>query len=165
MENLVEQIQQDLQRHKVRVKLPGERRARTLFLIMTSAETDVMEDLVATYGLLTEAQTKRAKELFASWTQNIYGVLMEKDGTMVYAFNRLFSDYDRENKCIYTKSLEEVLKTKPIAFSPGMTEEKAKEIVAELLSKLKLPRRMLVVVPYSEPGTRVIKYAAPEPRP
>ena len=111
MNNALNLINEDLQRHKVKVILPAEKKEVSLYLIMVTAKTKKLEDFVQTYGTkATTTHRKIAKKIFGTGeTENIYGVFLGEDLKMVYAFNRDFADYDKNKKVILYKDVDDIL--------------------------------------------------------
>jgi len=149
MKNLIGQIHKNLKKHQVKVKLPGEKRVRTFFLIiMKDVEADIIKDMRAAYTQITPAQLEEAKKVLVKRQKSDYGVLVDSNNTMVFAFNMLFQDYDQEQQRIFTRNLDGILQI--CAISSSQLEE----------SMVKLPRRS-----FHDCGCHaVMKYAAPEPR-
>jgi len=104
-------INEDLQRHKVKVILPGETKEVSLYLIMVTAKIKKLEDFVQTYGTkVTTTHQKIAKKIFGTGeTDNVYGVFLGEDLKMVFAFNRDFADYDKNKKVIVYKDIDDIL--------------------------------------------------------
>lgn len=111
MSNVIGLIKEDLQRHKVTVKLPNEQEERSLFLIEITGKTSKLNDLEMTYGSeMTPVHKKIIKKFFGEdETENVYGVLVDDDLRMVFAFNRDFADYNAEKKSIVYKDIDDLL--------------------------------------------------------
>ena len=111
MNNVLDLLKEELKKHKVLVKLSGEKKAKSYFLIAFQAEIDFIEDMKATYGKKVESiHIKLAKKLHGSKKKFFeYGVLVDKDLNFIFAFNRLFADYDKKNKEIKYKDIDDVL--------------------------------------------------------
>jgi len=121
MKNALEIIEKDCGRHKVPVILPGKKGPKDYFLIMIDAKTSLLEDLKITYGdAVTRLHVRMAENL--SWvaeTDNTYGVLIDNEMRMVFAFNRAFADYNKKTKEIDYKDIDDLLieKIKPSTVS------------------------------------------------
>ncbi|MFA5358578.1 MAG: hypothetical protein WC310_02000 [Patescibacteria group bacterium] len=109
--NAIRLITKDLQNHKVYVVLPGEEEERFLYLIMMQAKTSRLEDFEVTFGQqITEFQRKLALKIFGrNQTDNIYGVFLDDNLKMIFAFNRVFADYDGETKRVNYKDIDDLL--------------------------------------------------------
>lgn len=111
MNNTIELIKKDLQRHKVEVVLPNEKDKKSLYLIMIIARTSKLEDFKKTYGdKATPVHLKIAAKIFGeNETNNTYGLLLNEDLKIAFAFNREFADYDAKRKEIIYKDIDDVL--------------------------------------------------------
>jgi hypothetical protein len=113
MRNAIGLIKKDLQRHKISMLMPGttQGKGRSFFLILVTAKTSLLADLKNTYGKeVTAVHLKLAKKIFGeAETENIYGVLVNQDLQMLFAFNRLFADYDRKSRMIVFKDIDGIL--------------------------------------------------------
>jgi len=104
-------IKEDLMRHKVEVTLPGEKSKKHLFLIIIKAKTKLEVDYRATFGnAISLLHVKIAKKIFGTdETENEYGVFLDNDLKMVFSFNTLFADYDRNKKEVVYRDLDSIL--------------------------------------------------------
>jgi hypothetical protein len=111
MNNVIGLVRGDLERHRVSVALPGEKAEKSLYLIMINAKTSKLKDLQETYGVkATTTHVKIAKKIFGeNETENVYGVLIDDDLRMVFAFNRDFADYDSKKKAVIFRDIDDVL--------------------------------------------------------
>jgi hypothetical protein len=111
MKNALRLVVEDLQNHLVDIRLPGEKEEKQLFLIMVTAVTSKLEDLQETYGEdVTNTHLKIAEKVFGTEkAENTYGVLLDDDKKMVFAFNREFADYNRSKKEIVYTDLDTLL--------------------------------------------------------
>lgn len=111
MNNVISLIKEDLRRHKVTVTLPSEQDEKSLYLILITAKTSKIKDLKKTYASrVTTTHLKIAKKVFREdETENVYGVLVDENLQMVFAFNRDFADYDSKKKAIIFKDIDDVL--------------------------------------------------------
>jgi len=160
MKNLVQYLRNDLKRHKVRIKLPDDKRARMLFLVLITAETDIITDIRDTYPGVSDDQLDIAQKVFFSRRFNVYGVLSDKNGAMVFAFNRALADYDPKIHKIVVKDLDEVLRNPPP--EPSLTPVDMSELIEKIE---KLDRRTTAFEGHEHLSSITFKYAAPEPRP
>ncbi|MFA5124242.1 MAG: hypothetical protein WC473_00225 [Patescibacteria group bacterium] len=107
----------DLQRHQVEVKLPNrqnpqdsmEEMTRDYYLIVMRGQTKLAEEFMATYPQETGMINLAIRIFGAEETICDYGVLLNDDLQIVFAFNRLFADYDHEKQEIVFKTAEQVL--------------------------------------------------------
>ncbi len=78
-----------------------------------------LKDFEHTYGdKVTALHRKLAKKLFGEEeTVNTYGVFLNDDLKMVFAFNREFADYDRKKEQVIYKDVDDVLVGKVAAGS------------------------------------------------
>jgi len=113
MNNAIDLIKKDMQRHKVIVKLPNEKKEEELYLILITAKTSKLMDFKKTYrgkAIVTLTHLKIAQKIFDNTeTENVYGIFLNKNLQMVFAFNRDFADYDSEKKLIVYKDIDDVL--------------------------------------------------------
>lgn len=109
MKNALSIVKGDVVRHKVRVTLPGDSKPKTLYLLMISGETSTLEDLKSTFGdKISTLHLRLAKKVWGEGrTQNTYGVFVDDDLKMVFAFNRLFADF--ENGQVVYRDLDEII--------------------------------------------------------
>lgn len=110
MNSVIELIRKDAAKHTVSVIVPGgENVIRKLFLILISAKTSLLNDFKITYGReVTAIHAKIAKKMFGTKeTENIYGVLLDDEMRMVFAFNTKFADYKGKN--IVYKDMDSIL--------------------------------------------------------
>lgn len=126
-------MQEDLERHKVTVLLPGEdvdgpnKTRRGMYLIMIKAKTSTIKDFEKTFGeILNSTQKKIAKKVFGEKeTDNDYGVFVDGLMNMVFAFNRKFADYDSKRERIIYLDPDDILLGEvdgpmgPYIFSPS----------------------------------------------
>ncbi len=122
MNNAALFIKNDMQRHQVSVTLPGEHEEKSLCLVMIEAKTSMVEDLKSTYGDdVTPLHMKIAKKIFGEGeTANVYGVFVDKNLQMVFAFNRAFADYVGSKKAIVYRDIDDLLAEK---IQPGPLKE------------------------------------------
>lgn len=111
MNNVIDLINEDLLNHRVAVKLPREKHIKLLYLILITAKTSKLKDFQKTYGNeVTMAHLKIAKKVFGEdKTENIYGVFVDENLTMVFAFNREFADYNSKKKTVIFKDIDDLL--------------------------------------------------------
>jgi hypothetical protein len=113
MKNAISLIQKDLRRHKITMLMPGrtQGKGKSFYLILVMAKTSMLQDLKNAYGgEVKPVHLKIAKKIFGEVeTENVYGVLVDENLKMVFAFNREFADYDSKKKAIVFKDLVEVL--------------------------------------------------------
>jgi len=109
MNSVIEFIKADLQRHKVVVTLPGESEERELYLMIVSAMVSRFKDFKQTYGRRVKPlHRKIAKKFFGlKETENVYGVFLDADLKMVFAFSREFGDYDRSQKVVVFTDIDD----------------------------------------------------------
>ncbi len=98
MSNVLSIVRGDMVRHKVNVLLPGELEVKMLYLLMISAETNTVEDFQKTFsGQITHLHLRLAKKIWGDKKkQNTYGVFFDDEMKMVFAFNRLFADFQKK---------------------------------------------------------------------
>lgn len=125
MNNAIDLIRGDLKRHKVTVVLPGEQEEKHFYLIMVKGKTSKFEDFKKTYGeQATTTHLRIAKKIFGyKEIENTYGVFVDEDLRMIFAFNRDFADYDKTKKAIIYKDIDDVLieKIGPVV-TPGFPD-------------------------------------------
>lgn len=111
MNNAISLIGADLKRHEVLVTLPNSNEEQLLYLIMVTAKTSKFQDFMQTYGdKATNTHAKIAKKIFGEEeTDSVYGVLLDLDMQMIFAFNREFADYDRKQQKIIYKDVDDLL--------------------------------------------------------
>lgn len=145
MDNAISLVNKDLQNHLVTVTLPGEEIPKKLFLIEVGANTSMLEDYRLTYGkVITDLHSKIAKKIFGEKkTDNTYGIFIDRDLKIVFAFNRQFADYDKKSQQIQFKNVDDVIaeKVEPI------------EIEWEEISTPPRPPRPV------SPGSGVLRYS------
>lgn len=137
MNSAISLIKHDLKRYKANVSLNGTGRGRgkTCYLILMVAKTSLLADLKNAYGKqVTAVHMKLAKKIFGEKeTDNTYGVLVDENLTPLFAFNRLFADYDRSTRTVIFKDLDSILVDR-VDVKPGWFEKLD-------LSDLRIPRR------------------------
>lgn len=111
MKNAIALLKKDLENHRVVVILPGETEKKSLFLVMTGAKVNKLEDFKKTYGSkVTATHLKIAAKIFKEGeTENVYGVFMDDNLQMVFAFNRDFADYSPKKEMIIYKEIDDLL--------------------------------------------------------
>jgi uncharacterized membrane protein YvbJ len=111
MKNVIELIKRDMERHTITVTLPGERKERKMYLIITNAKTSKLEDFKKTYGKkATKTHLKLATKIFGEKeTENSYGTLLDSDFRIIFAFNMDFAEYRPIQKNIYYRDIEDVI--------------------------------------------------------
>lgn len=150
MNNAIGLVKTDMKRHAVSVVLPGEQEERSLFLIMISAQTSKLKDFEQTYGnKVTTTHLKVARKVFGEVeTENVYGVLMDENLQMVFAFNRDFADYDAKRKAVIFKDVDDILLDR--------IEAKRED------APTPIPNRRDFAFPRRPGGSGVIKYSLSE---
>ena len=148
MNNIISSIKEELQRHLVSVILPEGREKKSLYLIMVTGKTNKLTDFINTYGnQVTETHIKIAKKIFGeNETDNIYGVFVDKDLQMIFAFNREFADYNKQKKRIVFKNIDDVLTDK--------IKVREKDNTIPPLHEKKKP-----VFPQGDSGSMILKYS------
>lgn len=116
MKNVMSVILKDLERQKVRVILPGFEEERDLFLMGVEANTSTLEDFKTTFaGKITMTDLLVAKKVFGeNVTKNKYGVFVDQEQKMIFAFNLIFGDYDKEKRVMVYKTVQEILLKAPL---------------------------------------------------
>jgi hypothetical protein len=111
MNNVIELLNEDLQNHRAEVILPGEKGKKSLYLLMLAANVSRLDDFKKTYGdKVTDIHIKIAEKLFGKEkTENVYGVFVDENLKMVFAFNREFADYDSKKKEVVFKNIDDIL--------------------------------------------------------
>jgi hypothetical protein len=100
----------DLRNHEVRVateSIDTRTAPGTLFLIVVSAKTSLAAEFVQVYGSTFDKMAE------AAWGDKLelheYGVLVDAEMKIVFAFNMLFAEYNRETCCIEYKDPQVIL--------------------------------------------------------
>ncbi len=111
MNNTIDLIKEDLRRHKVTITLPSEQEEKSLYLMLITAKTSKLRDLYKTYGnKVTTTHLKIAKKIFGEdETENLYGIFIDENLQMVFAFNCDFADYDHQKRVIVFKDIDNIL--------------------------------------------------------
>lgn len=111
MNNLIEVLNRDLDRHLVSVKLPGDQEEKILALIVMRVRSSKLDDFRMTYGVdVTEFHIKVATKLFGEEeTANEFGVFVDSSQQMIFAFSLDFADYDTEKKAVVYKDIDSIL--------------------------------------------------------
>jgi hypothetical protein len=113
MNNVLHLINDDLRRHRVTVTLPGAERTEDFYLIMLASKTSKLRDFTQTFPDLNRTHLKLAKKLFGDEeSDSIYGVLIDEDLKLVYAFNVDFADFDSKQNLIVYKDVDDILLAK-----------------------------------------------------
>lgn len=112
--NTIHLICTDLKRHMVQVILPeedGRKIERTMYLIMIRAKTSMLSDFEYVFSdALVSMHKKIAEKVFKrEETDNDYGLLINEDLKIVFAFNRAFADYDKNKKEIIYRDPDDIL--------------------------------------------------------
>lgn len=109
-------ILKDLERQKVRVILPGFEEERDLFLMGVEANTSTLEDFKTTFaGKVTMTDLLVATKVFGdNESKNKYGVFVDQEHKMIFAFNLRFGDYDKEKRMVVYKTVQEILLKAPL---------------------------------------------------
>lgn len=155
MDNVIELLKKEMQKHKVEVVLSREVKERQFFLIETKAKTSTLEDFLMTFGTeVTPLHIRIAKKVFGEGQKvNTYGVLYDEEMKPVFAFNRLFADYDRKTKKIVYRNIDDILLDDNLFNKPEDNREND-------FPQTQVPFRPYAVPPHSHFGpNNVIKYA------
>ncbi|HPV70727.1 MAG TPA: hypothetical protein PKY08_02410 [Candidatus Magasanikbacteria bacterium] len=109
--NILDLLKKDLQRHKVAVCLPGRDDECQLYLIEVTALTSKFDELRLIYRTKMNAlRSKLAEKIFGRGeTSSVFGVFLDDDCRMVFAFNRDFADYNKETKMVVFKDIDDIL--------------------------------------------------------
>ena len=116
MKNAISVVRKDLEKQRVKVFLPDFGEERDLFLIGVDSTTSTFEDFKTTFaGKATMTEIIAAKKVFGeNETKNKYGVFVDNHFQMVYFFNLLFGDYDKEKRIVVYKTPQEILLKAPL---------------------------------------------------
>ncbi|MFA6228129.1 MAG: hypothetical protein WC668_02980 [Patescibacteria group bacterium] len=114
--NVLSFLRRDLQRHQVKVKLSNpqeqaspDEAAQNYYLIIMRGQTKPAEEFMAVYSEET-GMVNLANRIFGTEeTVCDYGVLLNEDLQIIFAFNRLFADYDPEKQEVVFKTAERAL--------------------------------------------------------
>ncbi|MFA6594018.1 MAG: hypothetical protein WCT16_02045 [Candidatus Buchananbacteria bacterium] len=173
----------DLQNHRVKVKLPGRQdsqdptdgEAQDCYLIIMRGKTKLAEEFMAVYPEETKMANLVSKILGTEEIVCDYGVLLDENLRIIFAFNRLFADYDHEKQEVIFKTPDQVLIEQLNNGFPLQEQSPADDPSDEQL--FPLPRRLkrgrprrlpdqsnlttlYGIFPDDSSGTAMIKYSA-----
>ena len=153
--NAVSIVRGDMERHRVSVTLPGEATQRKSYLLMVGAKTSLLKDIEVTYGQTATCQFMRfLKKIYGeAETDNVYGVFLDDDLKIVFAFNRLFADYDSKSHTVVYKAIDKLIEES----IPGPSEFPSNP--SPCLPGLPIPDDWLEV----RPGGMLIRYSILDP--
>ena len=114
--NAISFLRRDLQRHQVKVELSDpqeqdsmDKTAQDYYLIIMRGQTKPAEEFIAVYPEETGMVNLANRILGTEEAVCDYGVLLDEDLQIIFAFNCLFADYDLEKQEVVFKTAERAL--------------------------------------------------------
>jgi len=125
MFNVLSLVVADLQNHKVTITLPEQKEKRELFLIIVKANTSLNEDFIQTFAPDGDAKKfsplhqKMIDKVFPKKkTDNYFGMFVDDNLQLVFAFNVAFAEYDAKKEKVIYKNMDDLLvEAAPVAIA------------------------------------------------
>ncbi len=115
--NVLDLLNAELDNHVVDVRLPGEKEFVRCNLATVSAKFSPISELKRVYGEISQVDQKRIQDCFSDERfEAVYGVFIFY-GKQVFAFNRLYSEYDDDRKEVVYLNLADAINSIIEAFS------------------------------------------------